>query len=113
MKHIALIALVVLFFFFTITRCGMFVSTDYPPATIWNDTSYVASGELLSEDEVGRYIGRTQKQVRKMPTKNGESHNYPAKSQIYEIRGVSTLEAIAVKENGAYRVNTVLIKTEE
>lgn len=109
MKHLILIVLLALFFFFVITRCGVGVSADYPLAAIWHDTTYHVSVEQLMEDEVGRYIGRIQKLVSKMPTKNGEANVYPPGSRIYAIKGISTNEAIAIEIDGQYRVNTHVI----
>lgn len=77
---------------------------DYPAAIQWNDAIYHGSGAPISEEEIGNEIGSIIKNVSKYPENNGEANAYPAGSPIFEVKGHSVTETIAIEENGQYQV---------
>jgi len=80
------------------------VIEDYPSAVQWNNNVYIGSGEIISGNEIGNYIGTIKRNVPKFPKKNGEANANPAGSNIFEVKGLPTTESIAIEEKGQYRV---------
>lgn len=85
------------------TGCARVIE-DYPSAVQWNDHVYLGSDKIISGDEIGNKIGSIKSNVSKFPKKNGEANAYPAGSNMFEVKGLTTTKSIAVEENGQYRV---------
>lgn len=101
MKNIALTIFTV--FLLILSGCANVVE-DYPSAVKWNDTIYLGSGDIITEDEVGSKIGSISKNVSRFPKKDGEANAYLAGTNIFEVKGLSKNGTIAIEENGKYRI---------
>jgi len=103
MKHKIIVIIIVTMMLMILTCCARGVE-DYPAAVQWNDNVYLGSGDFISEAEIGDKIGMISKNLSTFPKNNGEANAYPAGSNIYEIRGFSSKESIAIEDNGQYRI---------
>lgn len=79
-------------------------ATSYPADTmLWNDNLYgVSSNEIIPTDKIGQQIGEVKRNVNPMPKKNGDSNTIPVGTKLFEIKGISTKEAIAIQRGGEY-----------
>ena len=73
---------------------------------VWNGYIYQISDEYVSD--IGEEVGKVTKYADKEGTYFGDfSNKYQKGTKYYEIEGISTDEAIAIKEgNGEYRKAT-------
>lgn len=78
---------------------------DYPLAIRWDNADYLGSGTLVSKEEIENEIGTIRGQVQGgFPTQNGYANAYSEGEPIFKVKDLSVGEAIAVEENGQYRV---------
>jgi hypothetical protein len=74
------------------------VLEDYTSAVKLNDTIYLGSGDIISEDEVGSKIGSISKNASKFPKKDGEANAYLAGTNFFEVKGLSKNKTIAIEK---------------
>lgn len=75
-------------------------ATSYPAVVVWNHNLYGLGGESIALDQIGVQIGEVKRQIHPMPKKDGDSNSLPAGTRLYEVKGVSTGESIAVERDG-------------
>lgn len=96
----------VYFIFLTICVLGITTTTEatsYPSdRVLWNDNIYDTLKEIIPMDRIGQQIGEVKRNVNPMPKKNGDSNTIPVGTKLFEIKGISTKEAIAVQRGGEY-----------
>ena len=68
---------------------------------LWNNTDDT-SNEIIPMDIIGQQIGEVKRNVNPMPKKNGDSNTLPVGTKLYEIKGISIKEAIAIQRGGEY-----------
>lgn len=76
---------------------GEVFAESYPRAIAWNNIIYLKSDEEININNIGKEIGKIERQRSPMPRKNGESNDTPVGSLIFEIKNVNTQDAVAVK----------------
>lgn len=78
-------------------------ATTYPSdRVLWNDNIYDTLKEIITVDQIGQQIGEVKRNVNPMPKRNGDSNTIPVGTKLFEIKGISTKEAIAVQRGGEY-----------
>lgn len=87
----------------TLSGCSRTIE-DYPLAIRWNNADYIGSDTFVSKEELGTEIGTITGKVQGFPAKNGYTNAYSKGDSFFEVKGLSVSEAIAVEENGQYRV---------
>jgi hypothetical protein len=96
MRRIALLTfLFILMFSFSVHA----IKWQYP-FVVWKGKVYeVKQEEIISDSEIGSKIGEVKKKPNNIGNYYGDASNYyPKGTKYYEIIGISTSNAIAVKE---------------
>lgn len=83
-------------------------SSSYPSAVVWNNILYGLSAEEVPIQDIGKEIGKIERRTTPMPKKNGESNAQAVGSQLFEIKGIDSKQAIAVKVNEKYQRASIL-----
>lgn len=78
------------------------LASTYPSTVAWNNLLYGLSTEEVDNKDIGNEIGNIERQRTPMPKKNGESNEKLVGSLLFEIKGVDTLDVIAVKVNDKF-----------
>ncbi|QFF99249.1 hypothetical protein PB01_10625 [Psychrobacillus glaciei] len=101
MKRITLFSI---FFIFIISSTAQALTRAYP-FVVWEGKVYeVKQEEIIVNSEISKMIGKVSEKVNDMTGEYyGDASNYYAKgTKYYEIRGISTFTAIAIKEDNQW-----------
>ncbi|MBD7969306.1 hypothetical protein [Paenibacillus gallinarum] len=88
---------VVILFIVTLLNTGEAFAESYPRAIALNNYVYLVSGVEIDINNIGKEIGKIERQRDPMPKKNGESNDTPVGSLIFEIKDINTEDMVAVK----------------
>ena len=76
---------------------------------VWDGKKYEVKEELIEESEIGKSIGKVKTQpyyysdyTDAMKYYGNASNVYPIGTQYYEIKGIPTSDAIAIKEDNQW-----------
>jgi hypothetical protein len=72
---------------------------SYQSSIVWDNSLYGLSVKEVPKEELGKQLGEVKRKKQPMPEENGDANDTPVGSRIFEIKGISANEAIAV-ENG-------------
>ncbi|WP_160036843.1 hypothetical protein [Paenibacillus sp. An7] len=81
----------------TLLNTGKAFAESYPRAIALNNSVYLVSDVKIDINNIGKEMGKIQRQRAPMPKKNGESNDIPVGSLIFEIKDINSLDAVAVK----------------
>ena len=69
---------------------------------VWEGNVYEVKEEIIEEREIGKSIGEVKTEATKSNYYGKASNAYPVGTKYYEIKGISTSDAIAVKEGNQW-----------
>ena len=76
---------------------------------VWEGNVYEVKEEIIEEREIGKSIGEVKTEANKSNYYGNASNAYPIGTKYYEIKGVATSDAIAVKEDNQW-VKAVFVR---
>lgn len=73
-----------------------------PSAIAWNNLIYGPSGKEVSQNELGKQLGKIKRMKKPYPKENGDSNLTPEGSKIFEIKGVDVNNSVVIETDGKY-----------
>lgn len=89
-------------FIVTSFNTGEAFAESYPRAIALNNSVYLVSNVKIDINNIGKEIGKIERQRAPMPKKNGESNDIPVGSLIFEIKDINTQDAVAIKMDNKF-----------
>jgi len=96
------LAIAIISISFILCGCASTVSseTPYPALVAWNYIVYGLSVETVPMENIDMVLGQVKRNIFPLPTQNGDSNVASVGSTIYKLKGISSLDAIAVDMGG-------------